>query len=426
MVWFRVAGLWILTLMLVGPAHGQEQRTEQWVKARQEKQERVKAPQRGLIHRGLYSLEQSAQGGSSLPLFDIYGFYPIFGGLRAGSGSTAGLRYDPNLTERSLFIAAEAMASLRGYWGVQAWCGHESGRLLAYAFGRHMHRPQEDFYGIGPQTEEDDRANYRRDETLVGGVVGWRPRDGAPFYAGTHASVMLNRLGAGTDDDYPTVRGLFDEAVIPGLNDNADYVIFGAFAEYDQRDLVPIRGFGRRFSPAATRLRGLSLDARRGYYVVGEAAYHVDVANNDLDFFRADAEAQQYVPIRGGFQSLAFRQFVTYTWPQGNDVVPFYLLPTLGGENTLRGYDNFRFHDRGALLLNAEYRWQVWHFLDLAAFLDTGQVFGTADEITTDAFATSWGVGARFRLARQRTVARLEWARSEEGTQVFFSIGSFF
>ncbi|NBC18422.1 MAG: BamA/TamA family outer membrane protein [Bacteroidetes bacterium] len=412
--------------MLALPALGQEaSRKAQWAQEREEKAQRVEPPHRGFLHRALYSVERG-QGQFTIPTLSIYGFQPVLGGLGSGSGRTAGIRYDPTLTRQRLFIAAEALASLRGYWGVRAWCGHEAGRFLAYGFGRYFHRPQEDFYGIGPQTDEADRTDYRRDEALIGGVGGWRPEEQAPFFAGAHASVMLNRVGAGTDDEYPNVRDRFDADAVPGLTDDADYVIVGAFAEYDQRDLLPIRGFGRRFSPASTRLRGLSLDARRGYYLVAEAAYHVDVANNDLDFFRADAEAQQYIPLRRGYQSLAFRQFVTYTWPQGNDAVPFYLLPTLGGSDTIRGFDNFRFHDRGALLINAEYRWQVWHFMDLAAFLDTGQVFRNADEIATDDFATSWGVGARFKLGRQRTVARLEWARSEEDTQLFFSIGSFF
>ena len=35
-------------------------------------------------------------------------------------------------------------------------------------------------------------------------------------------------------------------------------------------------------------------------------------------------------------------------------VVPFYLLPSLGGKNTVRGYPDYRFHDRAMMLMSVE------------------------------------------------------------------------
>jgi hypothetical protein len=36
-----------------------------------------------------------------------------------------------------------------------------------------------------------------------------------------------------------------------------------------------------------------------------------------------------------------------------SNTVPFYLLPSLGGKNTLRGYYDYRFHDRNMEVFNA-------------------------------------------------------------------------
>ena len=44
--------------------------------------------------------------------------------------------------------------------------------------------------------------------------------------------------------------------------------------------------------------------------------------------------------------------------------VPFYLMPSLGGNDTLRGFRNYRFRGPHALLLQAEYRWEIWSGLD--------------------------------------------------------------
>ena len=49
-------------------------------------------------------------------------------------------------------------------------------------------------------------------------------------------------------------------------------------------------------------------------------------------------------------------------------------MPTLGGSTTLRGFSEFRFRDRNAFLINAEYRWEAFSGLDMALFGDWGDV----------------------------------------------------
>ena len=54
--------------------------------------------------------------------------------------------------------------------------------------------------------------------------------------------------------------------------------------------------------------------------------------------------------------------------------VPFYLMPTLGGNDSLRGFRDYRFRGPHALLLQGEYRFEIWSGLDGALFYDAGKV----------------------------------------------------
>ena len=43
---------------------------------------------------------------------------------------------------------------------------------------------------------------------------------------------------------------------------------------------------------------------------------------------------------------------------ENGGAVPFELMETLGGANSIRGFKEYRFRDTRNLLLNAEYRWE--------------------------------------------------------------------
>jgi outer membrane protein assembly factor BamA len=54
--------------------------------------------------------------------------------------------------------------------------------------------------------------------------------------------------------------------------------------------------------------------------------------------------------------------------------MPFYFMPTLGGNDTLRGFREYRFRGPHAILAQGEYRWEIWSGLDGALFYDAGKV----------------------------------------------------
>jgi len=71
-------------------------------------------------------------------------------------------------------------------------------------------------------------------------------------------------------------------------------------------------------------------------------------------------------------------------------------MPTLGGNTTLRGFRDYRFRAPHALLLQAEYRYEIWSGLDGALFYDAGQVALDRSDFTWKNMERDWGIGFRF------------------------------
>lgn len=399
-------------------------RQERLRQQRLEKKRRLHPPEEGFFVGAAASIESFIERNQlviNLPSLDLYGLRPVFGGLRSGAGTTAGLRL-PFYRERDGITSyVEALASLNRYYGVQGTLGYEdSSPWVAYVYGRYWHNPEEDFYGVGPDSEED-RSSYRLNEFIGGGLAGYELLPGV--LVGGHASYQTNRYGLGQDDSYPTVDEAFLDAEVPGLGTDVDYFSAGAYAEYDSRNIADVRAYGSRFAPTENRLRGISLDATQGFYFAAEAIPHFAIGKGSYNFTRFNFESQQYLPIRHGYQVLALREFMTLTHTPDGNAIPFYKMETLGGSRTLRGFNTFRFRDRSAALVNAEFRWEVFQPLDLALFVDAGHVFGELSELRLENLEAGYGLGFRIK-SDQRVIARFDIARSREGFSTYLSLGS--
>jgi outer membrane protein assembly factor BamA len=76
--------------------------------------------------------------------------------------------------------------------------------------------------------------------------------------------------------------------------------------------------------------------------------------------------------------------------------VPFFLQPTLGGSNSVRGLLTYRLRDRHLLLLQAEYRFELNAFMTGAVFYDAGRVAARRRDLGVNDLSTSYGFGLRF------------------------------
>ena len=156
--------------------------------------------------------------------------------------------------------------------------------------------------------------------------------------------------------------------------------------------------------------------------------YTHDLNADRFQYGRYAVEVRQYLPvfILPNTRRLVVQGQVEQVEPLlGGTAVPFYQRPTLGGQNTLRGFPSSRFQAGGALAGSAEYRYPIWSNLDALLLVDTGQVFDTFREVAADRFHWSYGGGIHL-LTQSGLGFRFEVAGSTEGVRTILTVNSSF
>jgi outer membrane protein assembly factor BamA len=206
---------------------------------------------------------------------------------------------------------------------------------------------------------------------------------------------------AGQSVTYPNTIDLFTETSAPGIRIQPSFLHGDVSVAADWRD-----------HPGHPTSGGL--------YRVTAASYS-DRDAGTFSFRRYEAEASQFVPLFAKRWILALHAWEVFSDTSSGHLVPFYLMPSLGGQNTLRGYYDYRFHDNDMQSFNAESRWALFTHVDAAAFVDAGKVTPRAGDLDFKHLKTSYGAGLRVHNATT-TLARLDIGHSTEGWRVFFKI----
>ena len=123
-------------------------------------------------------------------------------------------------------------------------------------------------------------------------------------------------------------------------------------------------------------------------------------------------EAAGFLPLGDSRVVIAAHGWLVTSDTGEGQSVPFYLQPGLGGQNSLRSYDDFRFHDRNLMLVTVEARLAMMTHVDAAVFVDAGNVASRVGDLNID--KRSYGAGLRLHSRRQ-TYVRLDVARGDEG-----------
>ena len=332
------------------------------------------------------------------------GFHFAAGDFPAGAGFVFGVGYTklalgapdaesafPNRVDVQLVAAY----SSRKYYqvGFDLTLRDLGGAPLSVAFhGQASEFPQQDFFGLGRASRQEDRTNYLL-RSLEGGVDLWfEPL--RRFRLGGGATYLSPSIGSGRDARFLSTQDRFDETTLPGFQRQPDFWRYHGFMDYDSRDQPSNPRAGGFYGARLSNFRDRHLDT-----------FH---------FRRFEADLQQYLPLPNRDRVVALRANLVMTDFSSGEAVPFYYLPTLGGSKRLRGFREFRFRDLNSLLLTAEYRWEAWQALDLALFVDAGKVtFDHADLHFKDLEAT-YGFGFRFHSS-DALLLRLDFAFSPEG-----------
>lgn len=329
------------------------------------------------------------------------GFSPILGGLPPSSGIAGGVEYrHPSLARDSVSLNVRAIGSVNLHEHLDVRLGFpplESHHLFGELRLRYRNYPEEGFWGLGPDSRKDDRTSFRKEDVDYSAAFGVRPVWW--LRAGAVAGFLNVNTGRGQDTPEPSTEELFLPADVPALDRQPHFSHTGGFAEVDYR-------------------KGPVGAARGGFYTVAWTSYR-DRTLGRYDFRRWDIDLRQFLPSFQRAATVAARFSAAFTGKDPGRQVPFFLQPTVGGGNDLRGYSQYRFRDRNSAAMNLEYRWRANEYLEAVAFTDAGRVFASAGDFGIRGVRTSVGAGGRLRITEKLLIG-LDVAWSREGLHFWF------
>jgi len=262
-----------------------------------------------------------------------------------------------------------------------------------------MHRDISEmpYYGAGPDSLKSGRSDYRLEDTNVELRPGFRPFQ--KLRVGLIGSYLAVNVGPGHASRYISAERQFSPEVAPGIDRQTNFWRGGGFVEYDWRDRASNPTSGGKYS-----------------------AQYVRYLDRDLggsSFLRLDLDASQYLPLLNRTHVIALHGSSSLTTTSGSQRVPFYLQPTLGGPDTLRGYRAYRFYGDNSVMLNAEYRWNLSPILGMVAFADGGKVFDRWEQWNLHGIESDVGFGFRVK-PRSKIAFSFDTGFSHEGFQLWF------
>jgi len=164
--------------------------------------------------------------------------------------------------------------------------------------------------------------------------------------------------------------------------------------------------------------------ARRGGNY-GVTVHDYSDSDSQFGFNSVDYDALQHIPLLRDTWVLSLHGHVETTSTKSNEVIPYFMLPALGGGSSLRGFASWRFRDNHSLLLQAEWRVMVNRFFDTAVFYDAGKVVARRSDLDLDGLKKDYGLGFRFH-GPVATPLRIDFAKSNEGLSIVFSSSAAF
>lgn len=258
------------------------------------------------------------------------------------------------------------------------------------------------FYGIGPDTDEDDESDYTHREFMLrffGGI-----NLGKYCCISLTERLMNVQIKPGGLDAIPDTRSLY-------------------------RNVTGIPGWW-----TYSHKIELCLDTRLKHDM-SENGYYVNIGYEiaDRDFGGEVSFRKFTVQTKAILNSFNGRLLSTprilYQRVFGDDV-PFYEQSMLGGSNLLRGFGKGRWYDRCLILFSLEERIRIMKMVlfnvktdwQLTPFVEYGGVGSGFSRTGIDDFNFVYGLGFR-AVIQPNIVGRVDFAKSTEGLKIFVELG---
>ena len=320
------------------------------------------------------------------------GVYPLLDSVYPGGGFAAGLGARKPFGDDGALSVIGAY-SINSFWRAQTDVALPSfasnrGRLSLTA--GYLDAPDVKYYGIGQNSDKDHKTFFGYTRYEGGGRLDFD----ASRYVSVAGGVKYIDVTTDSGATGPSLDERFSPADSPGLElDQFKYINSTARAVVDWRRQLGYSGSG-------------------GLYRVQFDDFRE--SDNDRYSFRSlEAEVTQLIPLMRANWVIALRGLTTITDIDATEGVPYFMLPSVGGGKTLRGFPDFRFRDRNRLVLNAELRWTPARFLDMAVFYDAGKVTARRGDLDFRDLEDSYGIGMRI-IGLKGYAFKVEVAHSRE------------
>ncbi|MEO8326940.1 MAG: BamA/TamA family outer membrane protein [Nitrospirota bacterium] len=275
--------------------------------------------------------------------------------------------------------------------------GAGGGRYLFYARANWSKNPFQRFFGIGNNAKESDESNYTASHIMGDLTIGVHlAQDLALMWSEKFHQVRIEKGIVNTiqqtQEQFSTINGI----------DGSDIWGHKLTLRYDTRDR--------------------QLISTQGTYINISREWNQNFKDNS-NWWRTTFDLRHLIPHY--HDRLVFVSHF-YADTVNGGTAPFYERPTVGGQNTLRGFGLSRYVDNTAMGFNLEERvlvrqQEIFGYLldfEIAPFLDIGRVgshFGT--NMLMDPRVNP-GMGFRF-LSRPHIVGRVDIAYGSDGANAF-------
>ncbi len=321
-----------------------------------------------------------------------HGVYPLLASVYPGAGVAAGLGARKPFGDDGA-ISAIGAYSLNGFWKAQTDVTLPSfasnrGRLSLTA--GYLDAPDVKYYGIGQDSDKAGRTSFGYTPLKGGGRLDFDVSRYVSVGGGVNYIDVTTSSGAtGT-----SIEERFSPANSPGLElDQFKYVNSTARAVVDWRRQLGYSGTGGQYRVQFDDFR--------------------ERDNDQYSFRSLEAEVTQLIPLMRANWVIALHGLTTLTDADDTEAAPYFMLPSIGGSKTLRGFPDFRFRDRHRLVMNTELRWTPARFLDMAVFYDAGKVAARKGDLDFRDLKNSYGIGTRI-IGLKGYAFKVEVAHSRE------------
>lgn len=357
----------------------------------------------------------------------LKGITPMLGTIIPGSSFSAGVELRRERLHMPIGVSFETRWSIRGYHEYDLRIGRirgdrsrtelrpidadltsvfSDGALLAPGLSfsadvRQRVYPRVDFFGLGQQSTVQGRSDFGVTAVSIDGVLQWQHN--RHFGVSVRAGTTQVSLEPGTNHGVVNLEDRYTPTEAPGLGTRPAYRALGLAAVVDYRDKTPLTSAGSWLGVAWWK--AATVDA------------------SPTSFMRVVTDARHFVSLPNADHVLALRAIVSTRVGNTDTPTPFYLQPTLGGSEILRGFGSYRLRDDAVWTATAEYRWHVQRWVDVAPFVDVGAVAGRFGALHDVRPAVTPGIGIRART-NEHVLGRLDFASGRDGQRLIITLSA--